>query len=239
MIRTVPLRVGRQFFELDAHPRGRAVQDVGEQCRGFAVDFRAQVLGHLHGQRRRRFRADGQLRDQRFFAQQLEESLPPVERRGFEHKHRKRRRRFEILPQHFENFVARFFAELFNRLGFLDNQHLPRRKHRQSLRAPENLVPAGIAGGEPRHGPVARGFGNAYFDDFVAAHLAQIVIGAEQDHGCDRFPLREALDQFVGGNARHQKFSSTLDTRCDARSRDIRSSAGSCSSKNEFTSVEI
>jgi len=54
-----------------------------------------------------------------------------------------------------------------------------------------------------------------------------------------RNQIIEAFGEFFRRNFGHQKPSRTSATKCEAKLRDMRSSAGSCSSKKLFTSGEI
>ncbi len=185
------------------------------------------------------FAADREFDDEGFFAQQLEEFLAAVERRGFQEQDGEGRGRGEIFAERVEDFVARFVAELFDGFGGVYDDYLALRQHGQRLGALEDFVPAGFPRGKPGQGPAAEFCGHVGIDDAVAAHVAEIGIGAEQDDGSDRLAVRDAAEQLFGRYFRHQNPSTTLATKCEAKSRDMRSSAGSSSWKKLFTSGVI
>ncbi len=206
---------------------------------GFAADFGAQASRHVLSERGGGFAADAKAYDERFLAEQFCKFLAAIEGGGFEKEDGERRGRIEIFCERIENFVASLVAEILDRFGVVHDDHLARGEHGNGLGALEDFVPAGAAAGEARHGPVARALGNERLDDLIAAHFAQVGVRAEENNSGDGFAARQAFGEFVGRDFGHQKFSSTSATTCEAKSRDMRSSAGSCSSKKLFTSGEI
>src|SRR4029077_8267625 len=120
-----------------------------------------------------------------------------------------------------------------------DEDDLSRRKHWHCLRLSQNCGHVVLLGGKIPNAPITRAFGDVRVDKFLTAQLLQIPVRANQEDSRNWFSFCEAGQQFLRGDRSHQKFSRTSETRRDAKSRDIRSSAGPCSSKNLDASVEI
>ena len=96
-----------------------------------------------------------------------------------------------------------------------------------------------LFGGKFPNAPVARSFGHVGINEFLAANFAQIAVTPHEQNPWNGLPFCQAGQELVRRDSSHQKFSKTSDTRREAKSRDIRSSAGPCSSKNFAGSVEI
>src|SRR5262249_15553212 len=123
-------------------------------------------------------------------------------------------------------------------VGFFEEDELLRGEHRKRLGLSQGHLDFVAVSRKTGDGPGASGFGNEAIDELAAASVAEVRFVTKEKNRRDGSSLFETREEFAGGDLRHQKFSRTAATSFCAKSFARRSSAGSCSSKKVFTSVE-
>jgi len=64
------------------------------------------------------------------------------------------------------------------------------------LHSLKRFIPARDIAANSGHSPVTSGFGNAGFDDLLAAEIAEVSVGPDQHDGGDGLAAREPRNQF-------------------------------------------
>src|SRR5690348_2442501 len=218
--------VQRELFELEANLGGLAVDGISQFSRSVRSDLRAQFAGHLRRERRNISGAYGEFHDESACGEHFEKFFAAVKVLRFHEQRGKWRRIVEIARESVGSAFDGFIATEFKRFGILQNQNLARRKHWRHLRALQQLVESAAAGGNFENAPFARALRNELIDERVAALVAQVRIGAQQNNRGDGLALLDALQKILDVNFGHQNPSSKRATRSEAKSRDMRSMAG-------------
>ena len=166
----------------------------------------------MGGQRRGGFVAERQFDDQRILREDFVETLAMIEFGNFENQHREGRGLFQVIRERFERVFARIvaagaivvvrvacvaiFRTALDGFGAVNQHELAGREHGHSFGTLKYFAPVAAAHGNARERPVAHRLRHVGFDDFVAAHVAQVGIAAFQHDGADGLAFRQFLDQF-------------------------------------------